>query len=110
VSGAYGSSVTHHKNGNTSTALQFLIDYCREYGIVLVTCIAHPCRTGFFLVAYENRKALVKKKSSISMACFKFGIGVPYSESNHLTLFMAAENYFPGLPRLPLFLPQMILK
>ena len=46
MSGAYGKSVTHHKNGKPRTALQFLIDYCKENGIVLVTDLAHPCRSG----------------------------------------------------------------
>jgi hypothetical protein len=46
VYGVYGKSVTHHKNGDPRSATQFLIDYCKEHGIVLVTDLSHPCRTG----------------------------------------------------------------
>jgi hypothetical protein len=40
------SGVTHHKNGKARSALQFLIDYCKEHGILLATGLTHPCRTG----------------------------------------------------------------
>jgi len=50
---------------------------------------------------------MVEKKSNVIMSCFKFGIGLPYSESNHLNFFkmtqtlgVSADNHFPGLPRL----------
>jgi hypothetical protein len=49
-----------HKNGNPRTALQFLIDYCKEHGILdLVTGLAHPCRSGILVASNRLTKAEV---------------------------------------------------